>query len=295
MSFSGAVKEEIARANIGARHCQLAELAAIVQLGCHLGKDSNGKTAILFNSDNDALQRKYFTLLKKTFNIGTLSELEGEKAWELLQALKLVTPEGALRNFSEPVSPLLIKQSCCKRAFLRGAYLSIGSMSDPKGSYHLELVCDNEAQASQICELIADFELEGRIIVRKKHYVVYMKESGSIVDFLNVIDANVALMEMENERIIKEVRNSVNRRVNCEAANITKTVNASAKQIAEIELLRDRYGLHNLPVGLREIAEVRLEHPDATLAELGEFLDPPVGKSGVNHRLRRLSEIAQGL
>ena len=295
MSFSGAVKEEIARANVGARHCQLAELAAIVQLGCHLGRDATGKTAILFNSDNDALQRKYFTLLKKTFNIGTLSELDGDVAWELLQALKLVTSDGVLRDFSEPVNPLLIKQSCCKRAYLRGAYLSIGSMSDPKGSYHLELVCDNERQAKQICELIADFDLEGRIIERKKHFVVYMKESGSIVDFLNVIDANVALMEMENERILKEVRNSVNRRVNCEAANITKTVNASAKQVAEIELLRDRYGLYNLPANLREMAEVRLEHPDATLAELGEFLDPPVGKSGVNHRLRRLSEIAQGL
>lgn len=295
MSFSGAVKEELARANNGARHCQLAELAAIVQLGCHIGKDSTGKTAIIFNSDNDALQRKYFTLLKKTFNIGTASELDDDKAWEMLQALKLVDNNGVLHSFSEPVSPLLIKQSCCKRAYLRGAYLSIGSMSDPKGSYHLELVCDNEEHANQICELIADFDLEARIIERKKHYVVYMKESGSIVDFLNVIDANVALMEMENERILKEVRNSVNRRVNCEAANITKTVNASAKQVAEIELLRDRYGLYNLPVNLREMAEVRIEHPDATLAELGEFLDPPVGKSGVNHRLRRLSEIAQGL
>ncbi len=295
MSFSGEVKEEIARHSAGARHCQLAELAAIVQLGCHIGKDSNGKTALLFNSDNEALQRKYFTLLKKTFNIGTLSELDDDKAWDLLQALKFVDANGILHSFSEPISPLLLKQSCCKRAYLRGAYLSIGSMSDPKGSYHLELVCDNIDQANQICEIMADFDLEGRIIERKKHFVVYMKESGSIVDFLNVIDANVALMEMENDRILKEVRNSVNRRVNCEAANITKTVNASAKQIAEIELLRDRYGLFNLPANLREMAEVRLEHPDATLAELGEFLSPPVGKSGVNHRLRRLSEIAQGL
>jgi len=295
MSFSGAVKEEIAKHSHGARHCQLAELAAIIQFGCHIGRDKTGKNAILFNTDNDALQRKYFTLLKKTFNIGTANELDDDKMWELLQSIKLADTEGMLRDFNGPVSPLLIKQSCCKRAYLRGAYLSIGSMSDPRGSYHLELVCDNEIQAKQLASVISDFDLESKIIERKKHFVVYMKESGIIVDFLNVIDANVALMEMENERILKEVRNSVNRRVNCEAANITKTVNASAKQVAEIEFLRDNFGLNNLPSNLREMAEVRLEHPDATLAELGEFLSPPVGKSGVNHRLRRLSEIAQGL
>ena len=125
--------------------------------------------------------------------------------------------------------------------------------------------------------------------------MVYMKEGSGIVDFLNICEAHVALMEMENERIFKEVRNSVNRIVNCEAANITKTVNAATRQIAEIELIRDKLGFDNLPVNLKEMAEVRLEHPDATLAELGAFLSSPVGKSGVNHRLRQLSAIANNL
>lgn len=293
MSFSSEVKEEISKHISNARHCQLAELAAIIQLSCRI-KVENGVSKLVLDTDNDALSRKYFTLLKKTFNICTASELANDDVWNIFQALRIVDSNGVLHDLNGEVSSLLLQQSCCKRAYLRGAYLSVGSMSDPKGSYHLEMVCQNESQARQICDILADFDLEGKIIERKKHYVVYMKEGAGIVDFLNICEAHVALMEMENERIVKEVRNSVNRRVNCEAANITKTVNAATKQISEIEYLRDNYGLSNLPANLREMAEVRLEHPDATLAELGAFLDPPVGKSGVNHRLRRLSEIAQG-
>lgn len=293
MSFSSSVKEEISKHMSNARHCQLAELAAIVQLSCTIGRDAEGRFILGLDTDNEALQRKYFTLLKKTINIVSANDISDDAIWELFETLKLTDSDGAFRGINEPVSPMLLRQSCCKRAYLRGAYLSVGSMSDPKGSYHLEMVCEREDQAKQIQEILASFDLEGRIIERKNHYVVYMKEGSSIVDFLNICEAHVALMEMENHRIVKEVRNSVNRRVNCEAANITKTVNAATKQIADIELLRDRYGLSRLPGNLREMAEVRLEHPDATLAELGAYLEPPVGKSGVNHRLRRLSEIAE--
>jgi len=295
MSFSASVKEEISKHLSSARHCQLAELAAIVQLCCKIGKNADGKDTLILDTDNEAISRKYFTLLRKTFNICTSNDLDNDNIWTLLQALKIVDQAGVLHRLDDPVSSLLLKQSCCKRAYLRGVYLCVGSMSDPKGSYHLEMVCSREEQAVQIKELLEDFDLDGKIINRKNHYVVYMKDGTSIVDFLNICEAHVALMEMENERIVKEVRNSVNRRVNCEAANITKTVNAATKQVAEIEYLRDNYGLGNLPYNLREMAEVRLEHPDATLSELGQYLDPPVGKSGVNHRLRRLSEIAQGV
>ncbi|MBQ0028703.1 MAG: DNA-binding protein WhiA [Lachnospiraceae bacterium] len=295
MSFSGTVKEEIAKHISGARHCQLAELAAIIQFCGRFGKDENGEDIFIIDTENEAVKIKYFTLLKKTFNIDTAKKLDNDTIWNVLQAVKVVDGNGVMHSLDEPINAVLLKQSCCKRAYLRGAYLCIGSMSDPKGSYHLEMVCDTMKQAKQICEVLAYFNLDGRIIERKRHFVVYMKEGAAIVDFLNICEAHVALMEMENERIFKEVRNSINRRVNCEAANITKTVNASTKQVAEIELLRDEYGLYNLPPNLREMAEVRLEHPEATLAELGEYLNPPVGKSGVNHRLRRLSEIAQHL
>ena len=137
------------------------------------------------------------------------------------------------------------------------------------------------------------FGIEAKIILRKKYFVVYIKESESIVELLNVMEAPVALMNLENLRILKEVRNSINRKVNCEAANITKTVNAASRQIEDIELLRDTLGLSNLPLALRQMAEVRLSYPDASLKELGDYLEPPVGKSGVNHRLRKLSELAE--
>ena len=156
----------------------------------------------------------------------------------------------------------------------------------------LEFVCEKEKQAQQIREMIADFELEAKIICRKKHYVVYMKEGAAIVDLLNVMGARLSLMYLENLRVEKEVRNSVNRKVNCEAANITKTVNAASRQIEDILYLQKHYGMEKLPENLREMAEIRLEYPESSLQELGRFLNPPVGKSGVNHRLRKLSELA---
>ena len=137
------------------------------------------------------------------------------------------------------------------------------------------------------------FHIESKIILRKKYYVVYLKEGEGIVDLLNVCGAPVSLMHMENLRILKEMRNSVNRRVNCETANIAKTVNAASRQVDDIEYLREHYGFKNLPQALREMAEIRLENPDASLKELGEYFNPPIGKSGVNHRLRKLGELAE--
>ena len=169
----------------------------------------------------------------------------------------------------------------------------MGSISDPEKGYHLEFVCTEEHMAHQLQEVMLCFGIEAKVILRKKYFVVYIKESESIVELLNVMEAPVALMNLENLRILKEVRNSINRKVNCEAANITKTVNAASRQIEDIELLRDTLGLSNLPLALRQMAEVRLNYPDASLKELGDYLDPPVGKSGVNHRLRKLSELAE--
>ncbi len=283
MSFSGEVKEELSRHISSARHCQIAELAAIMHFCGQYGRDARGNFTIGFLSENEAVVRKGFTLLKKTYNISTDVPISEEE----MQAFM-----GKIGALHEPVSPLLIKNACCQRAFLRGAFLSVGSMSDPKKQYHLEFVCTEESQALQLQEVIQKFDIEAKIVQRKKYYVVYLKEGSGIVDILNVCEAHVSLMELENLRILKEMRNSINRRVNCETANISKTVNAASRQIEDITYLRDHYGLENLPDNLREMAEVRLENPDAPLKELGEYLNPPVGKSGVNHRLRKLSEIA---
>lgn len=284
MSFSGEIKEELARHISPARHCQIAELAALYHFCGRIRQDDNNCYAIEFQTENEAVMRKGFTLLKKTFNIDTGVELDPDKRKALLE--KFGDP-------SVPVSHLLIKNACCQRAFLRGAFLCVGSMSDPGKGYHLEFVCTVREKACQLQSLIQGFDIEAKIVLRKKYYVVYLKEGAGIVDLLNVMEAHVALMNLENLRILKEMRNSINRRVNCEAANITKTVNAASRQIEDIELVRDRYGFLNLPDNLRQMAEVRLEYPDASLKELGEFLDPPVGKSGVNHRLRKLSELAE--
>lgn len=284
MSFSGDVKEELAGISGGAEHCRRAELAAMMSLSGQYGRDSEGLYTIGFQMENEIVLRKCFTLLEKTYNIEkNVGITEGE-----MQAV--------YHNFGDlhgPVDSRLLQKSCCRRAFLRGAFLCVGSISDPKKAYHLEFVCAGESQARQLQQIIQEFDIEAKIVVRKKYHVVYIKEGAGIVDLLNVMGAHVSLMNLENLRILKEVRNSINRRVNCETANISKTVKAANRQIEDILYLRDHYGLEKLPTPLRRMAEVRLEYPDAPLKELGEYLEPPVGKSGVNHRLRKLSELAE--
>ena len=288
MSFSGTVKEELAAYISPARHCQLAELAALIHFGGRLTEDG---CHLKLDMENEAIARKCFTLLQKTYNINNvMREADEEK---VLQALHLYDDAHHIIPLDTPVNALMVKNSCCARAYLRGAFLCAGSMSDPEKSYHLEFVCSKPEQAGQLKDMIQEFRIEAKIIKRKKYYVVYLKEGSGIVDLLNVIGAHVSLMNLENLRIVKEMRNSINRRVNCEAANITKTVNAASKQIEDILLIQKRYGFQNLPDNLRQMAEIRLEHPDAPLKELGEYLEPAVGKSGVNHRLRKLSEIAE--
>lgn len=301
MSFSGQIKEELAQVISSPRHCQLAELAALVQFCGHIEEDGS----LLVQSENPLVIRKYFTLLKKTFKIEAVAKSQmqtqnyrlfvtGEDAFRVLEALKICDTAGHLmmRHLTDPV---LIKNSCCKRAYLRGCYMAVGSMSDPYKSYHLELVCGLQAQTEQLLKILHDFSLDAKMIVRKKYYVVYMKEGENIADFLNITEAHKALMEFENTRIYKGMRNMVNRKVNCEAANITKTVNAATRQVEDIRLIREKMGLEGLPEPLRQMAYVRLENPQASLGELGKLLDPPVGKSGVNHRLRKLGELAKEL
>ena len=181
------------------------------------------------------------------------------------------------------------------RAFIRGAFLVSGSVSDPGKSYHFEIVCRDEEQANRLCRQICYFEISAKIIQRKTRYIVYVKDSNGIVELLKVMGAGKASMDLENVRIIKDMRNSANRQYNCDAANINKMVKASARQLEDIHLLERTIGLDSLPPALCEMARVRLAHPEESLQELGQYLDPPVGKSGVNHRLRKLSQMAEDL
>ena len=223
-------------------------------------------------------------------HIYVISTDKPDEIEKILAALKMTGTSGGTQGGL--VNGLLIQNICCKRAFIRGAFLSAGSMSDPEKSYHFEIVCTSEPKAEQLRDLINEFDFDAKIVARKKNHVVYIKEGAQIVDILNVMEAHVALMNLENVRIIKEMRNSVNRQVNCETANINKTVSAAVRQIEDIHYIEERAGLDSLPENLREIAKVRLKYPDAALKELGTCLQPPVGKSGVNHRLRKIAEIA---
>ena len=297
MSFSQEVKEELSRHIPGARHCQLAELAALVSFLCKL--TTKGKeTALILETESPLIARKYFTLLNKTLSIYKDKKvITDQQALELLTALKMwrENERGETVCRLDVVDGILLQQTCCKRAFIRGAFLAAGSISDPRKAYHMEIVCRTSPHARQLRDVMNTFEAEAKIVERRGHYVVYVKEGSRIVDMLGVMEANVALMNLENVRILKEMRNSVNRKVNCETANIGKTVSAAVRQVEDIQLIEKKIGLSKLPQSLQEIARVRLEHPDMPLKDLGELLTPPVGKSGVNHRLRRISEIAEKL
>lgn len=293
MSFSSDVKEELAKQYSKSRHCQLAELAGMLELEGSLNAESG---AVTLATDNMLLYEKYEILLQKAFGITASTEMDGRQAAKILAALRW---DG--ENFmgiplnERRADGLLVQQTCCKRAFIRGAFMAAGSISNPNKSYHFEIVCRTMDQALQLQELMAGFEAEAKIVERKERYVIYLKEGSQIVDMLNVMEAYVSLMNLENVRILKEMRNSVNRKVNCETANIHKTVNAAVKQMEDIKRIQSTIGFEQLPNILAEMAQVRLEHPEATLKELGTYLDPPVGKSGVNHRLRKLAEIAEKL
>ena len=287
MSFSSEVKEELSKHLGKSRHCQIAELAALLVFD---GKVEASGCDIFLDSENELVNKKYTLLLNHLLHIEKPPQKAHQKIYEIV---KMWDEKKQQPLILETVNGMLLQQSCCKRAYIRGAFLAGGSISDPNKAYHFEIVCRTIEQAEQLRDVINSFEMDAKIVERKKHYVVYLKEGAQIVDILNVMEAHVALMNLENVRILKEMRNSVNRKVNCETANISKTVTAAVKQLEDITFIKETSGLESLPEALKEIALLRLEYPEAPLKELGTYLDPPVGKSGVNHRLRKISQIAE--
>lgn len=295
MSFSSEIKKELAERIGTGRHCQLAELSAVISFTGNISL-WGGSLQLKADTENEMLKRKYRLLLSQLFQIKESKEvLCGEDVLKVLESIKMWDKKNNCFENAETVDGLLIQQSCCKRAFIRGAFLASGSISNPSKAYHFEIVCRTVPQAMQLRNTINSFNMDAKIVARKKNQVVYVKEGANIVDLLNIMEAHEALMNLENVRIVKEMRNSVNRQVNCETANISKTVNAAVRQIEDIRYIQSKKGLESLPDNLKEIAVLRLEYPDAPLKELGTYLNPPVGKSGVNHRLRRISEIAAEL
>lgn len=311
MSFSGSVKEELLGCIDNARHCRIAEVAAVLAFDGEIVRLPSGEIDLRVSSENESLVRKYFTLLEKTFTMGNSVSIddritkknnrfvveleEPESTVKILQAVKLLGNDRTPQVSDALVNQMVVQRNCCRRAFIRGAFLCAGSISDPEKFYHFEIVCGSKAKAVQLMELIQSFEVDAKIVQRKKYYVVYVKEGAQIVELLGIMGAGVSLMNLENVRILKDMRNTVNRKVNCETANINKTVNAAVKQVEDILYIRDTAGLDSLPENLEETALLRLEYPQASLKELGALLPTPVGKSGINHRLRKICSIANEL
>ncbi|MGN0382762.1 MAG: DNA-binding protein WhiA [Eubacterium sp.] len=312
MSFSGKVKEELSTQINSARHCRIAELSAIISMRGEVSISQNDEYILSVHTENELVAVKTSLLLKKIFGIDVqvktgknshagkdriyIVELNNHKdSIKVLQAAKLINSQGEIGEDLAVSDNIIIQQVCCKRAFLRGAFLAAGYVNNPENAYHMEIVCDTKMKSEKICKIMKNFEIDAKVVARKKCYVVYIKEGEGIVNALNVMEAHVSLMEFENIRILKDMRNSLNRRNNCDVANINKVVQTGVKQKEDIEFIRDTIGYGSLPENLRDIAIIRLENPDASLKELGEMLTPPIGKSGVNHRLRKISSIAESL
>lgn len=311
MSFSLKVKDELAGVVPAARHCQIAELSAIIGMSGNIYTSPDGRHYIRIMSENRDVACKSQLFIHKAFGYKSdvsvrynkdtgnttyiVSVMDSDTAIKILLSAKLMNPDGSIKDDMSLVSTVGISNMCCKRSFLRGAFLAGGSMSDPEKSYHFEIVAQSRDKADQMVDILKCFELDARVVARRMYQVVYIKEGEQIVDVLNVMGAHVALMNLENVRVLKDVRNSVNRKVNCETANLNKTVSAAVKQIDDIRYIRDTVGLDSLSEGLEQMAKLRIQYPDTPLKDLGEMLVPPVGKSGVNHRLRKISQIAQDL
>ncbi|MEW9095535.1 MAG: DNA-binding protein WhiA [Clostridiaceae bacterium] len=312
MSFSAKVKNEVCRYTNLTREEALAQLSAIMRVSGTLIFSGNKQLGLKITTENPAIARLVFKILKEYFNIHTKIMVKKSNSFkknnvyiivigedidvkEFLKETEVLKGEEGILVLNYDISSNMIKDDKTRRAYIRGAFLGGGSISNPEKTYHLEFVTNNSNYADNLSRVINTYGLNAKVIQRKNSYIVYLKEGEQIIDLLNIIGAHSSLLELENVRIMKEMRNNVNRLVNCETANLSKTVNAAVRQAESIKLIQQEIGLKRLPQNLREIAELRLKFPDESLKELGEMLNPPVGKSGVNHRLRKIEKIAEEL
>ncbi len=308
-SFSSEVKNELARAAGEQNCCHMAELAALMRMGGAMLIGGNSNLGINFTTENAAVARKVLTLIKRGFNLKTevvvtrgrrlkksnsyqIKVVPSPVVTELFSTLGIICGDN-INAGREDAN--LLRKACCRRAYLRGAFLGGGSVNKPEGDYHLEMVTGNFDFAQTLVRLMKHFNLPVRLTDRKNDYVVYLKDGDGITSLLRIIGAHNALMAFENVRVVKDMRNQVNRLVNCETANLQKTVNAAVRQVERIKLIAQAIGLEKLPRTLREAAELRLAYPEATLQELVDAMDGTVGKSGINHRLRKLEQLAMEL
>ncbi|MGG4454650.1 DNA-binding protein WhiA [Brevibacillus porteri] len=304
MSFAAHTKKELTMTE-GADCCSKAELSALIRMNGSL-QFGAGRLVLDVTTENAAIARRIYTLIKRLFQIHAELLVRKKmrlkknnvyivripnKANEILQDLGIMDES---LSFIPGIASEIVKKSCCRAAYLRGAFLAGGSVNHPEASsYHLEIFTSYQDFCEALTKIANRYKLNAKCIERKKGYVLYIKEGEKITEFLSLIGAHQALLYFEDVRIVKDMRNSVNRLHNCEIANINKTVNAATRQMENIQLIDQEMGLENLPKRLREVAELRVAHPDINLKELGEMVPSGiVSKSGINHRLRKINEIA---
>ena len=305
MSYSSDTKEELCRLEPDSVCCLLAELSGIISAAGSVIYRGGGDKRLSIETENSSVARRVFRLLRDVFDVqpelvtvrrarlGGRSahriEIRGDEASFVLEGC------GIQMMLRRSVPREVTVRKCCRMAFLRGVFLASGSVTDPEKEYHLEFVLGDEAFAAALQKLIARFDLDAHLTTRRQMSLVYLKGQTEITDMLSVFGAQSARFAMEDAFIRKELRNNANRAVNCDSANMERAIAAASRQTEAIERLIRTIGESSLPPALLETAKLRMQYPEVSLEELGKLLDPPVGKSGVNHRLRKLEKMAAEL
>ena len=306
MSYASEVKKELTAIKVHQKNAQ-AELMALIRMNGSIAL-ANHQLILNIQTENPAIARRIYSLLKEFYHVE--SEIVVRRKMKLKKnnqyivrlryaAQHVLDDLGILQNLQikERVPLELLDDEWMVRSYLRGAFLAGGSVNNPETSrYHLEIYSLYEEHNEMIAQMMNKFGLNAQTTARRSGFIVYLKEAEKIADFMSLIGATNSMLQFENVRMVRDMRNSVNRLVNCENANMNKIANASTRQIENIRLIDERVGIQTLPDKLREIAETRLAHQEVSLKELGELVPGgPISKSGVNHRLRKLNAYADEL
>jgi len=304
MTFSANAKGEMSRTELSGECCEMAELSAIMHTAGSL-RISGGGMALRIDTENAAVARRVFSLLKSLYGLHVKTEMhtnqlkhnhiyslnvDSQSARMVALDTRLLGDEGIKFGTDES----FVAKQCCKISFVRGAFLGGGSITNPEKRYHMEFVSGQKEFAEGLLNIIRELGVVAKMILRGKSHVVYLKEADAIIKLLTMMGAHSTILKIESIRIMKSVRNNVNRKVNCETGNLTKTVNAAVRQKENIEYIDKHMGLEKLSPNLRNVAQARLEYPQATLGELADILGA-ASKSGINHKLRKLKSIAEQL
>lgn len=309
LSFSAQVKDELAHLPVQQTCCSRMEVAALLRACGRISIGASNHLACTVTTDHSPVARRFIRMVKSEFELQTevlvmrRRRLRKNLAYvvriphqpglvEMLKTLGFLDEEGRLSDWSDLPS---LEHDHCRRAYLRGSFMGTGWVSSPERQHHLEMTTTATEAADAVGQILFRYGIPVRVAYRKESLVLYVKDAEYITRFLGLVGASQSLLWYEDVRAMKEMKNLVNRQVNAETANLTKTVDAAARQVEALERLRAAGGLDQLSDALRELALLRLSHPDASLKELGELCNPPVGKSGINHRMRQLMRIAERL